>query len=85
VQFASLSETLKFKWHVQSFMLYFVRLSSVVYPTHKLELSGNEKLTKIFEPRDDKSRQFRMYNNLFGVCSSHYVVGVLKYVKLKQI
>jgi len=57
----------------------------VVYPMHKLELSENGKLTKIFEPRGDKSRQFRMYNNLFGVCTSHYVAGVVKYVKLEQI
>ena len=56
-------------------MLYIVRLSSVVYPTHKLEVSENGKLTKKFEPRGDKSRQFRMYNNLFGVCISHCVVS----------
>jgi len=66
LQFSSLSETLRFKWHVETFVFCIVRLSSVVYPTHKLEVSENGKLTKIFEPRDDKSRQFRMYNKLFG-------------------
>jgi hypothetical protein len=66
-------------------MLYVVRLSDVVYPTHKLEVSENGKLTKIFGPRGDKSIQFWMYNNLFGVCSSYRVVGVVKYMKLQRI
>ena len=57
----------------------------MVYATHKLEVSENGKLIKIFEPRGNKSRQFRVYNKLFGVCSSHLVVGVVKYMKLQQI
>jgi hypothetical protein len=54
---------------------------------HKLEVSENGKPTKmlVFEPRDGKSRQFRMCKKLFGVCSSHCVVGVVKHVKLQKI
>ena len=47
MQFSSLSETLRLKWHVETCMLYIVRLSSVVYPTHKLEVSENGKPTNI--------------------------------------
>jgi hypothetical protein len=65
VQFSSLSETLTFKRHVRTVLLYF--LLSVVSQTDRLEVFENRMLAKIFGPRGDTGRQFRVCSKLF-VC-----------------